>query len=221
MRIIERAKYVAYRLPLVRQAMAPTYPYKVSPGQLAALVNLIDGSQASGGTVVEIGVAQGDTSLFLLEHLRGTRQERKVVFSDTFSGFTSDSINHEINVRGKSPFEYDAFRYGDPSRFKKNLNKQGHYGFEICVGDASSIDWSVYAPISAVLLDIDLYIPTLKVLNNIWEHLADDGGIVVDDCLPSTAWDGSLQAVEEFCTSRAVSWARVGSKGALILKRTG
>ena len=37
--------------------MAPSYPYKINPGQLAAMVELIDSTRSSGAAVAEIGVA--------------------------------------------------------------------------------------------------------------------------------------------------------------------
>ena len=36
----ERAKYLAYRIPVLRRAMTPSYPYKINPSQLATMVEL-------------------------------------------------------------------------------------------------------------------------------------------------------------------------------------
>jgi hypothetical protein len=198
--------------------MAPSYPYKLNPGQLGAMLALIDGTRDTGGCVAEIGVAQGDTSVFLLEHLRTNGDPRRLFLFDTFGGFTAESIEVEVSGRGKEAGEYEAFRYGDEKRFARNLRNAGYDRFEIVVGDASRFDWSTVAPIGAVILDIDLYQPTISTLNAIWPRLVPGGGIVVDDCLPGTPWDGSLQAYEEFISAQGLPFERVGEKGAVVRK---
>lgn len=218
MLLSEKVKYFAYRLPFVTGIMSPKYGYKVNPGQLAALVNLIESSRDYGGAVCEIGVAQGDTSVFLLEHLKTMQDERPLHLFDTFSGFTEDSIAVEVNQRGKSLKEYDKFRYGDEQIFIRKLRRQGYANFKTHKGDAAKFDWASIAPIGAVLLDIDLYAPTKAIMDAVWPHLRPGGGIVVDDCLAGTPWDGSLQAYEEFIAVHGLPFERAGQKGAVIRK---
>ena len=198
--------------------MAPSYPYKLNPGQISAMVELIDATRGTGASIAEIGVAQGDTSVFLLEHLRTTGDERPLFLFDTFGGFTPDSVDVEVSRRGKAVGEYEAFRYSDEGRFRRNLQRAGYENFRLVKGDASAFEWSTIAPIGAVLLDIDLYQPTIVTLKAIWPHLVPAGGIVVDDCLPDTPWDGSLQAYEEFIAANGLPFERVGHKGALVRK---
>ena len=214
----EALKWVIYRAPGVSRLMAPSYPYKLNPGQLRAMLELIDSTRETGGSVAEIGVAQGDTSVFLLEHLRTTGDPRRLLLFDTFGGFTPESVEVEVSGRGKEADAYEAFRYGDEQRFARNLRNAGYERFETVAGDASSFDWSSVAPIGAVILDIDLYQPTIVTLNAIWPHLVPGGGIVVDDCLPGTPWDGSLQAYEEFIAAQGLPFERVGEKGAVVRK---
>jgi hypothetical protein len=161
-------------------------------------------------------VAQGDTSIFLLEHLATTADPRTLYLFDTFSGFTEDSIDHEVQVRHKSRADYEVFRYGDERIFQRNIRKCGYERFRTVKGDASQFDWHTIGPIGAVLLDIDLYRPTVDVLDAIYPLLAPGGGIVLDDCLADTPWDGSLQAYEEFITAHGLPFERVGGKGAVI-----
>jgi len=218
MALKETVKYYAYRLPFVTKAMSPRYPYKINPGQLAALVELIESSRSFGGAVAEIGVAQGDTSVFLLEHLKTVADPRTLYLFDTFAGFTAESIAVEVNDRGKPSSEYDKFQYGDEQIFVRKLRKQGYTNFKTVKGDAARFDWSSIAPIGAVLLDIDLYAPTKTILDDIWPHLRPGGGIVLDDCLADTPWDGSLQAYEEFISAHGLPFERVGHKGAVVRK---
>jgi O-methyltransferase len=196
--------------------MAPKYNYKVDPGQLSALLNFIDATKSSNAAIAEIGVAKGGTSVFLLEHLATTGDERTLHLFDTFSGFTDHSVEHEVHSRKKVKRDYDAFRYGDEDRFRLNLLELGYNRFRTIKGDAATFDWSSLRPIGAVLLDIDLYQPTIDVLNAVYPHLVEGGGIVLDDCLANTPWDGSLQAYEEFISRHGLPFERVGRKGAIV-----
>ncbi|MBF6842071.1 hypothetical protein, partial [Acinetobacter baumannii] len=126
MHLMERAKYLVYRTPGVSRLMAPSYPYKVNPAQLSTMVELIDASRDSGGLVAEVGVAQGDSSVFLLEHLRTVGDPRTMHLFDTFSGFTPESIAVEVEKRGKDEAAYDKFRYGSEAHFRRNLQRQGY-----------------------------------------------------------------------------------------------
>lgn len=216
MQAIEIVKYLIYRMPGARRLMAPHYSYKINPGELAALVGFIDDSKEEGGAVIEVGVAHGDSSVFLLEHLKTTDPGRVLLLFDTFAGFTKDSIDYEMTERGKNQSPYRSFRYGNARLFERNLRAAGYTNFRIYEGDAAAFDWSTIAPISAALLDVDLYKPTAAILKGIWPHLTPSGGIVVDDCLPNTPWDGALQAYKEFVDRRGLPFVRVGHKGALI-----
>ena len=198
--------------------MTKKYPYKIDPYQLVALVQLIEKTRPTNGSVIEIGVAQGDTSVFLLEHLQTIDDHRQLLLFDTFSGFTPESIDIEVTQRGKHISEYDKFRYGNEALFINRLKWSGYQHFKTFKGDASKFDWSIVAPIGAVLLDIDLYSPTKAILENIFPHICIGGGIVVDDCLENTPWDGSLQAYTEFITAHNLPFERAGRKGAVIRK---
>jgi hypothetical protein len=214
--IKEAMKYVVYRSPVVGRIMAPGYPYKVDPGELAAMVGLIESSREHGGAVVEIGVAQGDTSVFLLQHLTSVGDKRPLLLFDTFSGFTDESVAVEVERRGKQRADYDKFRYGDEDIFRRRLSAAGFSNFETFKGDASAFDWASIGPIGAVLLDIDLYEPTKAILDAVYPRLCTGGGIVVDDCVGGGPWDGSLQAYEEFIAAHDLPFERVGHKGAVV-----
>jgi O-methyltransferase len=209
------AKYVAYRTPLMR-LLGPRYPYKITPGELAFLCDAISNTKEVGGAILEIGVAKGDTSVFLLEHLRTTGDPRGLFLIDTFSGFTPESVEHEIKYRGKDDSDMKAFSYGSEKTLHGSLRGCGYENFTLIKGDASSVEFAKYAPISVVLLDIDLYVPTKVTLENIWPHMSKPGFILVDDCLPDTPWDGALLAYQEFVAAHNLEPAIVGMKGGVI-----
>ena len=215
----ELTKKLAYRIPALAKWTGPAYRYKITPAQLSFLCNGIAETKGSHGAILEIGVAKGDTSAFLLEHLKTTADSRTIYFLDTFSGFTEESIVHEVNVRGKGAGAYEAFRYGDEKIFVQNLERLGYTNFKTLRGDASTLDYSQFGSIDVVLLDIDLYQPTKRILERLWDHMAVPGFICVDDCKGETEWDGSLEAYLEFMSVKGLQPEVVGGKGGIIVKR--
>lgn len=209
---------IAYRAPILSRIFSPAYPFKVSPGQLAFLCDAIDATREVGGAILEIGVARGSTSVFLLEHMRTRGDDRTIYLLDTFSGFTGESIRHEVEQRGKDDKSYNAFRYGDEAIFCRSLHRLGYRNFATVAGDASKVDYGRFGPISVVLLDIDLYLPTKLILEAVWPHLTSPGFICIDDCLANTPWDGSLEAYSEFITAHGLEHRIVGNKGGALSK---
>jgi O-methyltransferase len=208
-------KYAIYRTPLFR-FFAPRYPYYLNPAELAFLCDAISLTRETGGSIIEIGVAKGDTSIFLLEHLRTTQDDRSLHLIDTFSGFTQDSLEYEIRNRAKAPKDMGAFRYGDQAIFEQSLRQRGYSSFRSLKADAARVDYSQFAPIAVVLLDIDLYLPTKAVLEAISPHMARPGFILVDDCRPDTPWDGALLAYREFIEAHGHAPVFIGEKGGVI-----
>jgi O-methyltransferase len=182
------------------------------------LLQFIENSKGEKGSVCEIGVAKGDTSVFLLEHLLTTNDARNVLLVDTFQGFTKSSLEFEVQNRGKRLTNIDKFKYINKDIFKKSLLRLGYQNFSILQSDCSMVDWQKFGPFSAVLLDVDLYEPTLKTLRQIWPHIIPGGGIVVDDVAPSGDWDGSYQAYIEFCEENNLKIEVVGEKGGVLRK---
>ena len=71
-------------------------------------------------------------------------------------------------------------------------------------------------PLAVVLLDVDLYLPTLRTLEAIYPLLVPGGVILVDDCQPDQVFDGALQAYSEFTEARNLPFEVVGGKAGLI-----
>jgi O-methyltransferase len=211
----EAAKYLVYRTP-VRRLFDPRYPYYVNPAELAFLCDAISATKLTGGAILEIGVAKGETSIFLMEHLRTTQDGRPLYLIDTFCGFTAESIDYERRHRAKSSSDLAIFRWGSPTIFADTLRKQGYSNFKIFQSDATQLHYQQFAPIAVVFIDIDLYKPTRAALEEIWPHLARPSFILVDDCAANTPYDGALSAYEEFIRERGLAPHFVGEKGGIV-----
>ncbi len=217
-RLMAAVKSVVYRTPIARNALRPRYPYWVTPGTLSQMVQLIDQPSTRSGAVVEVGVARGITSVFLLEHLRTTEDPRPLVMIDTFSGFTKKDVNHEVQRRGVRKRDLSDFSYGSANAVADSLDRLGYRNYRILEEDCTVTDWSAIGPIAALLLDVDLYRPTLTVLEGAWPHLLPEGGIVVDDCVTPHWADGSMEAYAEFIKASCLPFTRVGGKAAMVRK---
>src|SRR5688500_10781358 len=110
-------KRAAFRWPILRDVVRPRYSFNIAPMQLCWLAEAINDTRNGDGCIVEVGVARGMTSTFLLEQMRRTGDERTYYCIDTFSGFVREHAAFEVSERGKKPSEYRAFSYGDAGIF--------------------------------------------------------------------------------------------------------
>jgi O-methyltransferase len=209
-------KWIGYRLPGINKIGAPSYPYKITPGQLAHIVNSIDATKGNGGCIVERGVARGMTSLFIAQHLKDSGDDRILYLLDTFSGFDAPSIEFEVNQRGKDAREFSAFRYGDQGIFEHQIGASDFPNIRIIKADASTFDYTSIGPIDVALLDIDLYKATKSAAKGITPLLSPNGSLLIDDCMANTPWDGSLQAYKEICQELNLKEQYTGSKGGVV-----
>jgi O-methyltransferase len=189
------ARALAYRRhPFVR------YPYMNPPGELLELTKQLLSVQAPG-IVVEVGCHQGWTTCFLLEALIEQKVKRDYVCIDTFSGFTSEDLKFEHEVRGKAPRLYDGlFLINDPEWLKAALSHSGYTNVSVRKADAATFDYRTLGPIAFAFVDLDLFRPVRESLERILPNMAPGGVIVVDDCNSTdTLWDGAYHAYSEIC----------------------
>ncbi len=199
----------------------PQYPYLVEPIQLATLVLEIDRLKDTPGSIAEIGVARGMTTRFICEHLVSSRYTNQALYAiDTFASFRDSDIDHEVAHRGKRKVDLQGhFGYNDFEVWKRHFAR---FPFVKAIqGDCVTVDYAAIAPIKLVFLDVDLYLPTRRALPIIYEHLCDEGVILVDDVLTGSAYDGAFQAYMEFCDELKISPHILGNKCGLIRKGAG
>ncbi|CDO59080.1 hypothetical protein BN1012_Phect866 [Candidatus Phaeomarinobacter ectocarpi] len=194
---------------------APRYQYNIEPIQIAEIINGIERSKAnSGGCVVEIGLARGLTSKLIAEHIKRQSYDTMFYCLDTFSSFTKADLEFEYQTRGKTRGELVGFSYNDFEVWKSNFVQ---YPFvQPIQTDVSEFDFSTIAPINFCFLDVDLYVPTKKALENMLPHMAPGGVIAVDDVLDNNRWDGAFQAFMEFVSENRLLHRVSGNKCGVI-----
>ena len=204
--LMRLAKQLQFHTPL-RNSMVHRYDYFFWPEELSFLARLMEASVRQEGCVVEIGCAQGATTVYLNKHLewaaryQGLRKDVRYACFDTFSGFVADHVAHEQAERGKGGESFNDYRINSPEWFRHMLHLNGYPQVEVHQGDAAKFDWAKVGPIGFCLLDVDLYVPTKAILPEVHRRLAPGGVIVVDDCQPAQRYDGARQAYVEFMAS--------------------
>ena len=193
---------------------APKYSYNLEPIQLSEIILSIEKTKELSGSICEIGVARGMTTRFICEHLKLLNYNEKFFCIDTFSSFEKEDIDFEIQNRRKSTEELRGFSYNNFERWKKNFE---NFNFVKPIkADIKKFDFELISPLKLVILDVDLYKPTIIALNNLKKNMVSGGIIIVDDIKNNHAWDGAYQAFNEFVNSNSYNYRIIGTKCGII-----
>ncbi len=189
---------------------APSYSYNLDPLQLAEIINSLEKVKNIEGSICEIGVARGMTTRFICEYLKDSNSTTDFFCIDTFDSFVKEDIEYEIKERKKNKSELIGFGYNNFETWKKNF-----YSFKFVKPikhDVKTFNFDDIGPIKFVLLDVDLYLPTLQTLNNLKRNMSKGGIIIVDDVSKNNSWDGADQAFHEFVKQNSLDFKLIGKK---------
>lgn len=215
------AKRLMFRSPL-RSYLLYKYRYAFTPAQLARLTTLATEASAAPGDFCEIGCYRGYTTVFLNKHLDAVAPEKRYWAVDTFGGFVATDVAHETDIRGKTGREerraLDKFTVNSRAMFEATLRQNGITRVSTHAAAVQDFAFPAGTRLCFVLLDVDLYLPTVAGLEKVWPLLAPGGLVVVDDCQADHVYDGSRQAVLEFCANQGVTHELVETKLAVLRK---
>jgi SAM-dependent methyltransferase len=173
------------------------YGYMFQPRELCFLVSCATGTNGLPGAILEVGCAGGNTTVFLCKHLDSIGDERKYFCLDTFEGFVREDIDVEI-ARGKDAEHYSTvFKAYRKKWFDKTMANNRIERVISIKGDANTFDFRQFSELSFCLVDVDLYRPVRRALDEVIPRMAPGGIIVVDDCTPNQEYDGALVAYLE------------------------
>ena len=196
------------------QIGAPNYSYNLEPIQLAEIINSLEKVKSLDGSICEIGVARGMTTRFICEYLSSINFRSEYYCIDTFSSFDKKDIQFEVEKRNKNRSELIGFSYNDYEVWKKNFKK---FNFiKVIKKDVKNFNFKNIQPMKFVLLDVDLYLPTLSALNSIKDNMTKGGILLVDDVSKNNSWDGANQAFQEFVKTYSLKFKLVGKKCGII-----
>jgi len=143
------------------------------------------------GAYAELGVYKGDTS----EILHIMSPDREIHLFDTFEGFTERDLKDET---GKAA-TYTTHNFADTSIDQvKNRLKSNKFHFHkgYFPNSTEGLPKQKYA---LVVLDADLYNPTIAGLEYFYPLMSKGGIILIHDHNPD--WPGIMQAVREFSSN--------------------
>jgi len=158
------------------------------------------------GHIVECGVFKGASLIrfFTFREILESPYSRKIIGFDAFGKFPDqDSANDQAFVEG---FERSAGYGISVDELKKVLSYKGFENYELIQGDiADTIPKYVSnhpeLKIALLHIDVDVYKPTVVILNHLFDRVVK-GGLVVFDDFGTVA--GETKAIDEFFSERDV-----------------
>jgi O-methyltransferase len=189
---------ILFHTPLKRYFF-PRYLYNFTPPQLCFLCQCIEETKYVAGSIVEVGCANGLTTVFLNKYMTCQNIEKTYNTIDTFSGFVVDDVHCEVSHRGKSEKLFKLFQVNKKKWFDWTMRVNDIKRVHSFEADINKFDIAALGSLSFILLDVDLYRPVKKALPELYALLSPGGIMIVDDCDPlHIRWDGANQAYEEF-----------------------
>jgi O-methyltransferase len=196
-RLVRLLKAFYFSTPFWRYFL-PVMKFDMTIAQLNFITCALE-SVTAEGTVLEIGVGGGTTSVVINKFMQERSINRPFYAIDTFAGFTKEDADFENKERGKRS-DYTGYQTNSRAWYQKTLIAHGIENAHVIQSDAKLVDYSIFAPLAFCLLDVDLYKPVEFVLPRLYNVLAPTGIIVVDDCsLEESLYDGAGQAYRNFC----------------------
>lgn len=163
------------------------------------------------GSIVELGVGTGSNLYSLAaiqQHYDPYNASRRFVGFDTFSGFPEASITDKDQNPQKTPEPGNEHHPLDPVAFENGLNGYlGPHGTaygkqaimvqgDICETVPQFVHDYPHVLVALLILDVDLYKPTLVGLEHFLPRMPK-GGVIVFDELDMAQWPGETQAILE------------------------
>ncbi len=195
------------------------YPYNFQPSQLCFLCACLEETRNVPGNVAEVGCAHGYTAVFLNKYMDDQKIEKQYFAVDTFSGFVTEDLAFEVVQRGKPPGLITGFEDNRKKWVDESMRANAIRRVKSIQADVNELDLTTLGPLAFCVLDVDLYRPMSKALEELYDVLSPGGVMVVDDCDPNNVrWDGADQAYREFTKSRGLPYTVVHRKLGVVRK---
>lgn len=192
-------KEVLFHTPLRPYLFPRQAVFNFNAAQLCFLCQCVEQTRAVPGAIAEVGCASGATTVFLNNYMDARGIEKPYYAVDTFAGFVADDVDYEVTHRGKNRAALAVFQLNKKKWFDATMRENNIVRVRSIETDVNVYDLKTLAPLSFVLLDVDLYQPMKKSLNELYAALSPGGMMVVDDCdTADVRWDGADQAYREF-----------------------
>jgi Macrocin-O-methyltransferase (TylF) len=193
-RIVPMSIYLRRR-PLVPQ---------LQPERLRLYLDTLSGHRDQVGAVLEVGCFRGATTVQACQHLRSLGAPRPYMIIDTFAGFVPEQFDEDEQIG--TPADFRSGFSENPKLLVERTMR--HYGLDevrLVQADICELDPDVLPErISVCLMDVDLAVPIHVGLGKVWQRMAPEGVILVDDCDKQTDWRGARVGYQRFCKDHGV-----------------
>ena len=192
-----------------------------SPQQLFFICDTIEKTKYIEGCILEIGCAEGRTTVFVKKYMETAGINKEYICIDTFSGFTIEDIEYEKEKRNKDENILKTQFVANKKKWvEATLKYNGIEDVKLYEADINKfdLDKNNINKIAFCLIDVDLYIPARTALEKVYDKVAKGGIIIVDDCRQDKHYDGALQAYQEFIKSKNLPERIVHEKLGIIEK---
>jgi len=150
------------------------------------------------GDVAEIGCNLGGTSAVAYRMLKRVGWKGQYICYDTFGGFVPEQFDVDARL-GTPSSKRNWFQANSKGLVAKILAYHDAAGVRLVEGDIVKVKPSdLSSKYSAVLLDVDLSVPTYEALKIFWPRLVPGGVIFVDDCPEGYEWK-AREGYARFC----------------------
>lgn len=186
----------------LRKTFAPTLyrypPTGLVPDRLATYITGLLDRRHLNLPVAEVGCHLAGTSILAYRALRRNGWTSSYTCFDTFGGFVPDQFETDAAL-GTPDRLKDMFGANSVSLVRTILDQHGCQDIGLVQGDITTVPDSKFEPFySAVLLDMDLSVPTYEAMKRFWPRMASGGVIYVDDCPPDGDWKARV-GYAQFC----------------------
>ena len=148
------------------------------------------------GCICEFGVFKGNSLNRLIIFRDFYSRSKKIYAFDVFKLIKVKK--NSLDAKQYNQFLFDSKKFQPTYKdIKKNLiSKNFFFNLKLVKGDViKTLNKQGIKKISFVILDLDLYEPTIFVLNNIWDKMSKNGIIFLDNY---KVFKGETKAVDEF-----------------------
>jgi len=175
-------------------------------GKIIAHFELYKMIQDLNGEIVECGIFKGSSLIQFatFRELLESPFSRKIIGFDAFGYFPSQNINEDEEFAKNH--DKNAGKGLSLDEFKKALDFKHLQNIELVKGDINStipkyIDLHKSLKISLLHIDVDVYEPTITILESLFDRVVRNGIIVLDDY---SHINGETRAIDEFFADRSV-----------------
>jgi len=149
------------------------------------------------GDVIEVGIFKGKTSEIVCKYLQSESNSKRYIGLDTFNGYQEEDMV-DVNTAARRNHTSKRWHCSKQS-VEKRLSFFDRKRLSIIEGDCKVkipqlIEKGVLQLLSLIYIDCNLYIPSLKAMEDLWPLLSSGGILAIDEHLVG----GETKAIKEF-----------------------